>query len=163
MPAMKLAALLLVVAACGPKSTAPAGAETTTTSSPSSPSTTATTSNPTSTPESKAALSTWQQGAATAKSSYSCFSYVSGDNKKHSACMRTDDCGPYLEQTKSVKGIRDVSGCASVATVYCFHQPPSKDDPDGLEVCQPTLDECKVARTDVVKAKMSVDSDCAQR
>ena len=158
---MKLAALLIIAAACGPKSTAPT--TTTTTSNGDTASGTPATSSGGATTVTTTTTTTAARPAASTKSSYSCFSYVSGDNKKHSACMRTDDCGPYLEQTKSVKGIRDVSGCASVATVYCFHQPPSKDDPDGLEVCQPTLDECKVARTDVVKAKMSVDSDCGQR
>lgn len=77
--------------------------------------------------------------------------------------MRTDDCAPYLEQAKSVGGIRALSGCAAVPTVYCFHQVATADEPDGLEVCQPTLEECKVARADIVRAKMSVDSDCAQR
>jgi hypothetical protein len=77
--------------------------------------------------------------------------------------MRTEDCGPYLDQAKSVGGIRELTGCANVATVYCFHQVGSADEPDGLDVCQPTLDECKTARTDVVRAKMSVDTDCAQR
>jgi hypothetical protein len=77
--------------------------------------------------------------------------------------MRSEDCGPYLEQAKTVGGIRDVSGCANVATVYCFHQVATNDDPEGLDVCQPTPDECKAARVDVIKAKMSVDSDCGQR
>ena len=77
--------------------------------------------------------------------------------------MRTEDCGPYLEQTKSVPGIRDVSGCANVPAVYCFHQVATKDEPEGLDVCQPTLDDCKTARSDAVRAKLSVDTDCAQR
>jgi hypothetical protein len=77
--------------------------------------------------------------------------------------MRTAECGPYLEQAKSVGGIHETSGCANVATVYCFHQVATKDDPDGLDVCQLSFDECKTARADVVRAKMSVDSDCSVR
>jgi len=160
---MRLAALLLVVVACGPKATSSGGTGTATSTSPPSPSssggTTSTTSSTGTTTVSGA------QPAATGKSSYSCFSYVTGNFKtppRH-ACMRTDDCGPYLEQAKSVGGIREVTGCANVPAVYCFHQVASKDEPEGLDVCQPTLDECKTARADVVKAKMSVDSDCGQR
>ena len=77
--------------------------------------------------------------------------------------MRSDDCGPYLDQMKTVPGIRDVTGCASVPAVFCFHQVATKEEPEGLDVCQPTLDECKSERTDVVKAKMSVDTDCSQK
>lgn len=98
------------------------------------------------------------------KPGYSCFSYVSTNSTQtRHACMRSDDCAPYLEQAKSVGGIRELSGCAAVPSVYCFHQVATADEPDGLEVCQPTLEECKVARADIVRAKMSVDSDCAQR
>lgn len=96
-------------------------------------------------------------------SQYSCFSYVSKNStQQRHACMRSDDCGPYLEQARSLGGIRELSGCATVPSVYCFHQAATQDEPDGLEVCQPTLDECKAARADVVRAKMPVDSDCAQ-
>lgn len=127
-------------------------------------------SEPAATPAATPAAATLPAGTtSTAPTStgggrYSCFSYVSKNSTvtRH-ACMRTEDCGPYLDQAKSVGGIRELTGCANVATVYCFHQVGSADEPDGLDVCQPTLDECKTARTDVVRAKMSVDSDCAQR
>ena len=99
-----------------------------------------------------------------AKAAYSCFSYVSKNSTttRH-ACMRSDDCAPYLEQARAVGGIRELSGCAAAPTVHCFHQVGTADEPDGLDVCQPTLEECKTARTDVVRAKMAVDTDCAVR
>lgn len=100
----------------------------------------------------------------TAKSHYSCFSYASKTSatKRH-ACSRADDCAGYLDQAKSVPGLKDFSGCETVASVFCFHQVGTKDDPDGEDICQPTLDECKTGRSDVVKAKMEVDSECAAR
>jgi hypothetical protein len=150
---MKLAVALLLVAACGsskPATTPPTQPAATTTSTATTPGT--------------AASTTAAKMPNAGKSQYSCFSYVTGNSKtpRH-ACMRSDDCGPYLEQAKSVGGIRELSGCANVATVYCFHEVATKDEPEGLDVCQPTLDECKAARTDVIKAKMSVDGDCGQR
>jgi hypothetical protein len=77
--------------------------------------------------------------------------------------MRTDDCGQYIEQMKVVEGVRDISPCTTVKEVHCFHQPPSQDEPDGQEICQATLTECKAAREDVIKAKMAVDSECQLR
>jgi hypothetical protein len=153
---MKLAALpsLWIVAACG--SSKPADT-TTTTPSANQSSLSATTPTRASTPTTS--TTTMRKD----KLQYSCFSYVTGNSKSpRHACMRTDECAPYLEQAKTVGGIRELSACANVATVFCFHQ-VSNDEPDGLEVCQPTLDECKTARADVARAKMSVDSDCVQR
>jgi hypothetical protein len=156
-----LPALLVVVCACGPSSKGSGGGGTTTTSSSSSV-TTASSGAPNRTPATpQQSLSTWHQQASTSKSSYSCFQYTT--DKRRSACTRSDDCPPYLEQIKSVSGVRDVTGCATVPQVHCFHQPPSAEEPDGQEVCQPTLAECTASRTDVIKAKMSVDSECQQR
>jgi hypothetical protein len=158
---MKLAPVLALVVGCSSPSRPPA--EEPASGSPAR-------SQPAATPAATPAAATLPAGTtSTAPTSagggrYSCFSYVSKNSTvtRH-ACMRTEDCGPYLDQAKSVGGIRELTGCANVATVYCFHQVGSADEPDGLDVCQPTLDECKTARTDVVRAKMSVDSDCAQR
>ena len=102
--------------------------------------------------------------AAGGKAQYSCFSYTSKNSttRRH-ACSRTDECGDYLEQAKSVPGLTNFTGCANTATVFCFHQVGTKEDPDGQDICQPTLDECKTGRADVLKAKMSVDTDCAQK
>jgi hypothetical protein len=157
---MKLVPLLALVLACSspsrPAAQAPAGG-----ASPAAPAT----ATPTPTP----AAASIPAGAAPTSSStggghYSCFSYVSKNSTvtRH-ACMRTEDCTSYLDQAKSVGGIRELSGCANVTAVYCFHQVASADEPEGLDVCQPSLDECRTARADVVRAKMSVDSDCAQR
>jgi hypothetical protein len=94
---------------------------------------------------------------------YSCFSYVAvNTTKKRHSCMRTADCPSYLEQVQALKGIRELTGCASMSAVWCFHQ-LAKDEPDGVEVCQPTLDDCTAARTAAVKAKQSVDTPCTQR
>jgi hypothetical protein len=77
--------------------------------------------------------------------------------------MRTEECGPYLEQARQVGGIVADGGCASVDTLWCFHQAPTKTDPQGLDVCQPTADACKSERQLLVKSGSSVDTDCAQR
>jgi hypothetical protein len=114
-------------------------------------------------PVSKPSQTAGGSAAAGGKPLYSCFTYVAaGSNTKRTNCMRTDDCPAYVEQAKSIKGIRDLTGCASVATVWCFHQ-VVKDDPIGVDVCQPTADECKTSRTAAVKARESVDTDCTQR
>jgi hypothetical protein len=114
-------------------------------------------------PVTKPSQTSGGSAAASGKPLYSCFSYVAaGSNTKRTNCMRTDDCPAYVEQAKSIKGIRDLTGCASVATVWCFHQ-VVKDDPIGVDVCQPSVDECKTSRTGAVKARESVDTDCAQR
>ena len=99
-----------------------------------------------------------------APAQYSCFAYASKNSatKRH-ACSRSDECAGYLDQARGVPGLKDFSGCELVASVFCFHQVGSHDDPDGEEICQPTLDECKTGRADVVKAKMAVDSECAPR
>jgi len=101
---------------------------------------------------------------AARKVQYSCFSYTSKNStaRRH-ACSRVDECPEYLEQAKTLPGLINFTGCENTQTVFCFHQSGTKDDPDGQDVCQPTLDECKAGRADLVKAKMSVDSDCAQR
>jgi hypothetical protein len=77
--------------------------------------------------------------------------------------MRTEECGPYLEQARQVGGIVADGGCASVEVLWCFHQAASKTDPQGLDVCQPSLDACKAERALLVKKGTSVDTDCAQR
>ena len=95
--------------------------------------------------------------------SYSCFTYVAGNTtaKRH-ACTRTEDCVPYLEQAQALGGFRELSGCANVPTVHCFHVVATRDEPDGLDMCQPTLDACKTARAEAVKAKISVETECAR-
>ena len=97
------------------------------------------------------------------KALYSCFSYLAANttSKRHN-CMRTKDCPDLLEQAKAIKGIRELTGCASVDSVWCFHQ-VVKGDPEGVDVCQPTQADCTAARGAAVKAKESVDTDCAQR
>jgi hypothetical protein len=170
---MRLALLLAFLLGCGSKAKPE---DTTTTSSSSDSSSTSTSSSGTVATTPLSTTTTTTASATTPlppgskptpmgrKPYYSCFEYVAKNSavKRH-ACMRSEDCAPYLEQAKSLSGIREITGCASMQTVYCFHQVGTQDDPEGLDVCQPTLDECKSARTDVVKAKMSVDTDCAQR
>ena len=180
---MRLAFPLVLLLACGGSKTKPDDTTTTTTTTEPTTTTTTTTTttatNASTTPApptngtSPVTVITTSSGAVhggskptptAQKPYYSCFSYTAKNStQKRNACMRTEDCGPYLEQAKSVAGIRELTGCASVQTVFCFHQVGTKDDPEGLDVCQPTLDQCKAARADVVKAKMSVDTDCAQR
>jgi hypothetical protein len=169
---MKLAlALLVVLAACGGSSkTTDSPATTTTTTT--TQTTTATPAEPasaqattTSTPPAAAPVATPVVSAKpAAKPLYSCFSYSQrGATVKRSACMRTEECGPYLEQAKQVGGIVPDGGCASVAVLFCFHQAASKTDPQGLDVCQPTMDSCKSERALLVKKGSSADTDCAQR
>jgi hypothetical protein len=104
-----------------------------------------------------------QVGSAGGKPLYSCFSYVAvNTTTKRHTCMRTADCPSYVEQARSIKGLRELTGCESMASVWCFHQ-LAKDEPEGVDVCQPTLDDCNAARAAAVKAKESVDTPCAQR
>jgi hypothetical protein len=182
---MRLACVLLAVFGCSsaPKpdtTTTPTSTEATTSTDTATPPTTtagataATTTPPPSAPSSLPTTTTGApvtrpsqaSGGSTAASSkplYSCFSYVAAaSNSKRNNCMRTEDCPAYVEQARSIKAIRDLTGCASVATVWCFHQ-VVKDDPIGVDVCQPTADDCKASRTVAVKARESVDTDCAQR
>jgi hypothetical protein len=93
--------------------------------------------------------------------SYSCFTYVAGNTtiKRH-ACTRSEDCVPYLEQAKALGGFRELSDCANVPAVHCFHVVMTKDEPDGQDVCQPTLHACKTARAEALKTKASVHTDC---
>jgi hypothetical protein len=97
------------------------------------------------------------------KQLYSCFSYVAASTttKRHN-CMRTPDCPDLLEQAKGIKGIRDLTGCASVDSVWCFHQ-VVKGDAEGVDVCQPTQATCAAARSSAVKSKESVDTERTQR
>jgi hypothetical protein len=161
---MKLALAIVVLAACGGSSKTPDSPATTTTTT-----TTTTPTEPTATP-----VTTTSSGAPAptpvpaakpaAKPLYSCFSYSQrGATVKRSACMRTEECGPYLEQAKQVGGIVPDGGCASVDVLFCFHQAASKTDPQGLDVCQPTMDSCKSERALLVKKGSSADTDCAQR
>ena len=98
------------------------------------------------------------------KPQYSCFSYAAQHStaRRH-ACSRVDECPDYLEQAKSILGLTSFTTCENVATVFCFHQAATQDDADGQDICQPTLDECKTGRADVIKVKMAVDSECAQK
>ncbi|HTL34901.1 MAG TPA: hypothetical protein VL326_17350 [Kofleriaceae bacterium] len=164
---MKLVLALALLGACGgssKSSTTTPGGDSSTTSDASSTSsspgsaTTTTTSTTTTT-------GTMTPAAANAKKPlYSCFSYSQrGSTAKRSACMRTEECGPYLEQARQVGGIVADGGCASVETLWCFHQAATKTDPQGLDVCQPTADTCKSERQLLVKNGSSVDTDCAQR
>lgn len=139
----------------------------TTASSPSAPE--ATGSSPSSAASSSATLPAAAKatGATPAKAGnpiYSCFSYTNkASPTQRFACMRTADCAPYLEQAKQVAGLKEVTGCASVESVWCFHTAPSKVEPDGADVCQPTSDGCKSERASTVRSGGSVDSDCTQQ
>jgi hypothetical protein len=77
--------------------------------------------------------------------------------------MRSEECGPYLDQAKQVGGIVEVSGCASVDALWCFHQAASRTDPQGADVCQPSLESCKSERALLVKSGTSVDTECGPR
>ncbi len=97
------------------------------------------------------------------KKLYSCYSYVAAaTGAKRYNCMRTSDCPDLHEQAKQLKGIRELSDCAAVSTIWCFHQ-GVKSDPDGVDVCHPSLDDCTTARATAVKAKEPVDSECTIR
>ncbi|HUS27785.1 MAG TPA: hypothetical protein VMZ53_04735 [Kofleriaceae bacterium] len=161
---MKLALALVALAACGgsskptdsPSSHSPTASEVTATE------VTNASTGPTTSPTSMS--SSTAQPAAAKKQPYSCFAYSQrGSTVKRSACMRTEECGPYLEQARQVGGIVADAGCASVDVLFCFHQAPTKADPQGLDVCQPTVDACKSERALLVKNGTSVDSDCALR
>jgi hypothetical protein len=99
-------------------------------------------------------------GAAKA-GTYSCFSYSGGGTSRRHACSKTDECPTYLEQAKQVGGVRDLTGCAPVEAVWCFQQ-TSAEDPDGSDVCQPSPAECTSARDALLKARMSVKTDCTR-
>lgn len=147
---MKLAALVLTLAACG-GSQAPATTSTTTSSTSSD-------SMPAAVPAStgtSAATTTATTGSVNKRPDYSCFTYSSRNSRdQRTACMRTSDCGPYLEQAKQVGGIV-VSGCANASVVFCF---ATGDE----EVCQPTLETCTSERTMLLKNGTSVSSDCTR-
>ena len=164
---MKLAPVLALLVGCGGSSKAPEPAEPVVTSSPDPvPAAMPAAGPPPATQRTEPAPASVAPPPAPATTSpaYSCFSYTNKAStvKRHS-CMRTADCATYLEQAKAVGSLRDFSGCATVEQLYCFHQAPSKVEPDGLDVCQPTLADCKQERATLVKAGTSVDSDCTTR
>ena len=151
---MKLAALTLVLAAaCG-------GSQKT------DPASSSGTSSGTGTATSSATVvqasartgdgSSTTTGTVNKRPDYSCFSYTSRNSRdQRSACMRTADCGPYLDQAKQVGGIVEVSGCANASVVFCFTTGEE-------EVCQPTLEACTSERTLLLKKGTSVSSDCTK-
>lgn len=95
-------------------------------------------------------------GTVNKRPDYSCFTYTSRNSRdQKSACMRTSDCGPYLDQAKQVGGIIEVSGCANANVVFCFATGEE-------EVCQPTLETCTAERTLLVKKGTSVTGDCTK-
>src|SRR5215813_6382575 len=132
---MKLALVLAVLLGCG---SSPATKASSTTATPTAGGNAE--GQPTTTP----AVATKPTGP---KPQYSCFAYASKNSamKRH-ACARSDDCGGYLDQAKNVPGLKDFTTCEVVASVFCFHQAATADDPDGEDICQPTLDECKAGR-----------------
>ena len=150
---MKLAALALTLAACG-GSQAPANtSQTTSSTSSTGPSSTVVQSSGTT-----ASSSTTQvtPGTVNKRPDYSCFSYTSRNSKdQRTACMRTSDCAPYLDQAKQVGGIVEVSGCANANVVFCFATGEE-------EVCQPTLESCTAERALLVKKGTSVTGDCTR-
>lgn len=166
--------LLMLVVACS--SAKPADSTTTVTTTPASdappassgpPPITELSSTPAAQPAPAATAAsqpvTSPSQVAAKKPLYSCFSYIAVNTttKRHN-CMRSADCPDLLDQAKAIKGIRELSGCASVESVWCFHQ-VVKGDPEGVDVCQPTQADCTATRTAAVKAKESVDTECAPR
>jgi hypothetical protein len=148
---MKLAALALTLAACG-GSQAPANTSTTT-STASGASPTVVQASGTTASSSTAQVAT---GTVNKRPDYSCFSYTSRNSKdQRTACMRTSDCAPYLDQAKQVGGIVEVSGCANANVVFCFATGEE-------EVCQPTLESCTAERALLVKKGTSVTGDCTR-
>jgi hypothetical protein len=165
---MKLALAFVVVAACAGSSKSPDSPATTESASTSTtPTTTASSATATSASAPTSGSTVATPAAATTRSArpqYSCFAYSQrGSTVKRNACMRTEECDPYLEQARQVGGIVADGGCASVDVLFCFHQSATKADPQGLDVCQPSLDACKSERALLVKNGSSVDTDCAQR
>ena len=172
---MKLALLFVLLVACGgpakPAPESPAPTETTTTDpAPQGPAVAppATALTPTAGPSAAPSVPPPAPVAAPAarpkRPAYSCFTYSQRNSTaKRTACMRTEECGPYLDQAKQVGGIIEVTGCAPVDALWCFHQAPSKTDPQGADVCQPSMDACKSERVLLVRSGTSVDSDCAPR
>lgn len=148
---MKLAALALTLAACG-GSQAPANTSTTpSTASGASP--TVVQASGTAGSSSTTQVMT---GTVNKRPDYSCFGYTSRNSKdQRTACMRTSDCGPYLDQAKQVGGIVEVSGCANANVVFCFATGEE-------EVCQPTLESCTAERALLVKKGTSVTGDCTK-
>lgn len=149
---MKLACVLVLAAGCAGASKSPS---TTTTTSSSSSTTT------TDTADAVPAAQTTATVTPTA-SSYSCFNYSSGGTQRY-GCSRTADCSDYLEQARAVGGLQNLSGCATVEAVFCFHHAPSAADAEGSDVCQPTMEACASERAALVRAGQSADSDCARR
>jgi hypothetical protein len=161
---MKLALALLMVAGCGSSATH----DSTTPTSGGSTSNGGTAAAVNGATDASARTQT-QVGSSSTQTTasgghYSCFDYKSRNTTdvRH-ACMATSECDPYRDQAMQVGGLVDVTGCASVSSIYCFHQPASKTDPEGLDVCQPSMDSCKSERALLVKKGTSVDTDCTSR
>lgn len=152
---------LLLLVAVGCSSSKPSESTTTTQSRPSAGGGDVSTGTAIPAGQSSAQPAVGQSGSK--PSLYSCFSYTGGNTttQRHN-CMRTLDCPDMLEQAKQVKGVRDLTGCAPVTSVWCFHQ-VVQGDSEGVDVCQPTVEDCTATRAAVVKAKESVDTECAAR
>lgn len=111
-------------------------------------------------PATAAAIAGAQPAAA---GTYSCFSYVGADSDgKRFGCARTADCPAYFDQVKTMKGLREQTACAAVASVWCY-QLATADDPSGGDVCAPSPEDCATARDTASKAGQQVRSECAQR
>ncbi len=142
---MKLAWVLALAAGC-------AGASTSQPSTTTASSTTTTSDTATALP---ASTSTSTSTTVVAPS-YSCFSYTSGAAKRY-GCARTTDCEDYLEQARTIGGLKDLDGCAKVDAVFCFSA--KTDTADASDICQPTMELCTAERAGL----KSADSDCARR
>jgi hypothetical protein len=99
---------------------------------------------------------------------YSCFTFAmkastGGTSATQNACMRTVECEDYRSEVITADGVADISECAGVASLFCFHHAASEKVPAGADVCQPSLDECQAERSKVVAAGTPVDTDCAPR
>lgn len=111
-------------------------------------------------PATAAAIAGAQPAAA---GTYSCFSYVGGDSDtKRFGCARTADCPGYFDQVKGMKGLREQTACATVASVWCYRL-ATADEPSGGDVCAPSPTDCANSRDTAVKAGQQVSGDCAQR
>lgn len=106
-------------------------------------------------------------GVANAKI-YSCFTFATKASTgaapaKQNACMRSVECNEYRSQVITTDGVADISECAAVDALFCFHHAATDTVPGGADVCQPSEAECQSARTQAVSAGTPVDSECAQR
>lgn len=105
--------------------------------------------------------------AVTDAALYSCFAFAmkasTGEAQRKSACMRTDECEDYRTQVTSVGGVSEVGACGTVAALWCFHHAATESVPDGADVCQPTLEDCRKMQAEVGAAGTPIDRECAQR